>query len=44
MDRRMRIDKHIPFSTGDQLPEYDVALLPAQGVWVRPEKKGNRGR
>ncbi|GEM_PF-4122369 len=42
--RILQIDKHIPFSISDQLPEYDDALLHAYGVWVRPEREGNRGR
>jgi IS1 family transposase len=37
-------DKHIPFFTSDQLAGYDDALLHAYGVWVRPERKGDRGR
>lgn len=37
-------DKHIPFFTSDQLPEYDDALLHTYGVWVQPERKGERGR
>ncbi len=37
-------DKHIPFFTSDQLPEYDDALLHAYGIWAQPERKGNRGR
>jgi transposase-like protein/IS1 family transposase len=37
-------DKHIPFFTSDQLAEYDDALLHAYGVWIQPERKGNRGR
>jgi len=28
----MQIDKHFPFLTSDQLPEYDNALLHAYGV------------
>lgn len=37
-------DEHIPFFTSDQLPEYDDALLHTYGVWVQPERKGERGR
>lgn len=37
-------DAHIPFFTSDQLPEYDDALLHTYGVWVQPERKGERGR
>ena len=37
-------DGHIPFFTSDQLPEYDDALLHTYGVWVQPERKGDRGR
>ena len=37
-------DKHIPFFTSDQLAGYDGELLHAYGVWVRPERKGGRGR
>ena len=37
-------DKHIPFFTSDQLAGYDDALLHAYGVWVRPGRKGDRGR
>ena len=37
-------DGDIPFFTRDQLPEYDDALLHTYGVWVQPERKGDRGR
>ena len=37
-------DEHIPFFSSDQLPEYDDALLHTYGVWVQPERKGDRGR
>lgn len=37
-------DEHIPFFTSDQLPEYDDALLHTYGVWITPERKGQRGR
>ncbi len=37
-------DGHIPFFPSDQLPEDDDALLHTYGVWVQPERKGDRGR
>lgn len=37
-------DEHIPFFTSDQLPAYQNALLHTYGIWVQPERKGNRGR
>ncbi len=37
-------DGHIPFFTSDQLPEYDDALLHTYGIWVQPERQGERGR
>ena len=37
-------DQHIPFFTSDQLPAYQKALLHTYGIWVQPERKGNRGR
>ena len=37
-------DEHIPFFSSDQPPEYDDALLHTYGVWVQPERKGDRGR
>jgi IS1 family transposase/transposase-like protein len=35
---------HIPFFTSDALPHYADALLDVYGVWVRPPRKGPRGR
>ena len=37
-------DGHIPFFTSDELPHYANALLDVYGVWVRPPRKGPRGR
>lgn len=37
-------DKHIPFFTSDQLPEYKEALLHTYGIWIQPERRGSRGR
>lgn len=37
-------DQHIPFFTSDQFPAYQQALLHTYGIWVQPERKGNRGR
>jgi len=34
----------IPFFTSDQLAEYPTALLNTYGHWVRPPRKGDRGR
>lgn len=34
----------IPFFTSDQFAEYPPALLAAYGQWMRPARKGNRGR
>ncbi len=37
-------DGPIPFFPSEQLPEDDDALLHTYGVWVQPERKGDRGR
>jgi IS1 family transposase len=37
-------DDHIPFFTSDQLPEYRTALLHTYGQWLKPARKGDRGR
>jgi IS1 family transposase len=34
----------LPLFTSDQLPHYVQALLQVFGRWVRPERKGSRGR
>jgi IS1 family transposase/transposase-like protein len=45
LERVMHVtDKHIPFFTSDQLPEYRRALLHAYGIWHQPQRTGNRGR
>jgi IS1 family transposase len=36
-------DKHIPFFTSDQWPEYEEALLTTYGQWYRPQRRGLRG-
>jgi IS1 family transposase len=33
-----------PLLTSDSLPHYVEAILQAFGVWIRPQRKGNRGR
>lgn len=45
LDRLVHVtDDHIPFFTSDQLPEYRTALLKAYGQWIKPIRRGNRGR
>ena len=37
-------DETIPFFTSDQLPEYRTALLHVYGQWIKPTRRGKRGR
>jgi IS1 family transposase len=42
--RQRLADACQPLLTSDSLPHYAGAILQAFGVWVRPQRQGNRGR
>jgi len=42
--RARLVDACLPLLTSDSLPHYASAILRAFGVWIRPQRKGNRGR
>jgi len=37
-------ERHLPLFTGDSLPHYAKAILHIFGAWIRPQRRGNRGR
>ena len=42
--RARLVDACLPLLTSDSLPHYAGAIMRAFGVWIRPQRKGNRGR
>ena len=37
-------ERYLPLFTSDSLPHYAKAILHIFGAWIRPQRKGNRGR